>query len=421
MKGESEIRALLRQREYIKLFLGNTVSRLGDSIDSIAFAWLVYKLTGSGLLMGTIWAVNALPNVILGPIAGVRVDRWHKKPVMLIADIGRGATVTLTAILLATGRISVWYLFVFTALNSTLKSFAAPARMSVLPRLVPKELMLSANGISRGTQSLAELAGLGLAGVIIGAWGIPVAFAVDAASFFFCATCVLLARIPALASETRISRVALPAFTGDFRAGLKVAFGNGLIRLCILLGLALNMLICPFNVLLPIYSDGTLAAGARGFSVLSASITLGMLIGSFVAGQVGRWLGRNRMLVASVFAISISLIGFVVARNLVGATAAALLLGVGCAVAITSVTTIVMTSCPPELLGRVSSVINSTAMAAMPAGTALAGIAVDIWSPVRIFLVLGIGLLAVPLLIASPLRRCSAEAPAATAAQAPAE
>lgn len=304
---------------FLRIWAGNVVSRLGDSVDSIAFMWMVYKMTGSGILMGTIMALNFLPNLLVGPFAGVFVDRSNKKTVMLVSDLGRGAVVSLTCVLLFTGYIRLWHLYAFTVLNSTFESFAAPARATVIPRLVTdKADFLAANGLFRGASSLAEMVGLGLGGAIVAGWGAPAAMAVDALTFFFCASCVALTVIPGSPRES--DPASRPGrFLDDFREGLRASFGSPVVRFCILLGVALNLFVSPFNVVAPIYADKTLNAGAGGFAALGTAITAAMMAGSFLVGQLSRTLTHKVLMNSGVFILGAGFLGLAASRSVLTA------------------------------------------------------------------------------------------------------
>lgn len=391
--------ALKKYPEFLKIWLGRLVSRFGDSIDQIAFMWLVYELTGSGLLMGAFLAVNFLPNLIFGILGGVLADRLSKKSLMLVGDIGRGLVVALTAVLYWQGHMRVWYLFVFTFVNSTLETFAAPARTSAVPLLVTeKEDFLAANSLFTASSSLMSMLGLGAAGVIIGTWGIGAAIAVDAVTFFICALSVALARIPA-GIRDRQSTKGTTGFGHDLREGLSMAFGHGTLRLCILLGVALNAFISPFYVLAPIYADRVLQAGAKGYSALNMAISASLMVGALLVGQYGQRLGLRRLIIIGTALKSLGFIGLFFASRLLFAVPISCLIGFGVSAIGSSISTLVLTKCDREFLGRVSSVMNSTMMAAMPASTAVAGALVQLYGPAPLLGVIGLLVLATGLAV----------------------
>ncbi len=403
MQSNRGMLALLKYPQFLKLWLARTVSRFGDSVDSIAFMWMIYQLTGSGAQMGLIMAVNFLPNLIFGMLGGVIADRRSKKKTMLVGDIGRGAIVSVTALLYAAGVLKAWHLYVFTFLNSTLEAFASPARTSTMPLLVEdKADILAANSLFSASGSLAEIVGLGVAGTIIGYFGVAAAMLVDAATFFISAFSISLTRIPRTGGQ-QASKMSWDGLRHDLGEGLSLAFGNKLIRLCIFMGFALNAFASPFSILAPLFSDQVLGAGAQGFGNMNMALTSAMLLGSLLIGQFGRRFSDRQRIMAGFLGMGAGFLLVGASRTVWLAMAGSVCIGLGVSFLIGTMTTIVMTRCQPELLGRVSSVMNGTMMAAMPASSALAGAMVQPLGTVRLITAIGILVLLVgALTVSSP-------------------
>lgn len=120
------VRRLAKHKLYLMMVTAKIISRFGDSVDSIAYSWMVYLLTGSELLMGTLYAINFVPGIAFSMFTGVLVDRWSKKKVVIVTNAGRGITVTVTALLYFIGDLQSWHLFILR--SSTLRSNASPRR-----------------------------------------------------------------------------------------------------------------------------------------------------------------------------------------------------------------------------------------------------------------------------------------------------
>jgi DHA3 family macrolide efflux protein-like MFS transporter len=186
---------LFKQKEYAKLMSANAISRFGDSLDAVAYAWMVYILTGSKILMGALFAVNFIPNILFSFFSGVFADRFSKKRTVVICDIGRGTVVCITAILLSINLLRPWHLFLFTILNSTFETFSSPARSSMIPSLIPKNLFLTASSFSTSVSSFAELLGAGVAGGVIALLGVSGAILIDSVTFFISALLISLIKL----------------------------------------------------------------------------------------------------------------------------------------------------------------------------------------------------------------------------------
>lgn len=181
---KSAILKLLKQKEYAKLLVANSISRFGDSIDAIAFSWMVYILTGSELLLGATFALNALPNLLFGAFTGVLADRFDKKKIVILSFLGRGIAVTIIGLLYFTGKLALWHIFALTVVNSTLEILMSPAVISMLPKLIDKDSYTSANSLSASIYKFTELIGTAIAGIIIAKLGITGALLIDAGTFF---------------------------------------------------------------------------------------------------------------------------------------------------------------------------------------------------------------------------------------------
>ncbi|HCT37142.1 MAG TPA: hypothetical protein DF292_08945, partial [Firmicutes bacterium] len=182
-KGLSGLAFFRAYPSYTRYWIANTISRIGDSIDSLAIMWMVLELTGSTLLMGTVMVCNMLPNILLGPFAGVLADRLNRKRLMIISDIARGLLVTVLAFLFMTDHLAVWMIFVVTALTSVFETAQQPARMAVRPSLVRTEDLITSNSMHSFGENAAQMIGLACAGAIIATLGIGGALLIDFLTF----------------------------------------------------------------------------------------------------------------------------------------------------------------------------------------------------------------------------------------------
>lgn len=175
---------IFSQKEYMKLMVANVISRFGDSIDSIAFTWLVYQVTESAAWSAAMFAMNQLPSVLVQPFAGALVEGMNKKRVTVAADVIRGIVVAGLAILYFLGKVNPWVMVAFTLIISTVEAFCGPASMALIPRLIAPEYYEHATSLNASVCTVVQLIGLGAAGVVIGKLGIEGAIAIDAVTFF---------------------------------------------------------------------------------------------------------------------------------------------------------------------------------------------------------------------------------------------
>lgn len=180
---KKEYRQLLSQRQYIRLLLADTINRFGDSIDVIAYSWIMYEITGSASLMALVVGLNFVPTVFLTPFAGAFVDRISKKRVMALADLLRFVFVAAIVTLYTTGLLSPALIVVFTLATSTVEAFRLPAGGAILPQLLEKEYYTLGKAASYSFSRISELAGYMLAGGVIALLGAAGALWIDAATF----------------------------------------------------------------------------------------------------------------------------------------------------------------------------------------------------------------------------------------------
>lgn len=364
--------ALLQYRDFIKVWIGNTISRFGDAVDSIAFLWMVYKMTGSTLMMSTVMAVNAMPAVIFGMAAGVLVDRMDKKKVMIAADIIRGLTTAVMAFLYISGMISLWHLYALTFINSTCEVFATPARASAMQVLVNKKHYLAANSLRQASSSAAEVAGTVAAAVVMAYIGIGAAILIDSATFFISAFTAVIANISFSASDN--IALSVKQFYFEFIEGLKVIRSNTLLTIAIIMSCLVNLVLAPFNVLLPEYSDKILKAGEKGMSSILIGFTIGMIAGSLIIGQIGDKFKRSTLIIVGFMGLGISMMSFGFINNITIALIAAVSAGAFIPVIGAGAGTLLQEATPVDKMGRVSSIVATLCLLGLPLGYTVSGI-----------------------------------------------
>lgn len=186
--------ALLRtNKNFRRLWYGQLVSQLGDWLDSIALFTLMLSLTGSGQAVGLLLLAEFLPGAIVGPFAGVVVDRLPRKLVLIASDLGRAAVVL--ALLLVNGPEDLWILYLAVIGKFSLAAFFEPARSAILPSICARDELAAANAISGATWSAMLAIGAALGGVVAGTLGVTAAFTLDAASFVLSALLIATVRV----------------------------------------------------------------------------------------------------------------------------------------------------------------------------------------------------------------------------------
>jgi MFS family permease len=186
--------ALLRRNQpFRRLWYGQVVSQLGDWFDSIALFILLLNLTGSGQAVGLLMVAQYLPGALVGPFAGVVVDRLPRRLVLILSDLGRALLVLL--LLLVHGAGDIWLAYTVVALKVALTSFFEPARSAIVPDLCAREELVAANAITGATWSAMLALGAALGGLVVGTLGVQASFLIDSASYVLSAALIFTVRV----------------------------------------------------------------------------------------------------------------------------------------------------------------------------------------------------------------------------------
>ncbi|EGG37345.1 MFS transporter [Paenibacillus sp. HGF5] len=396
---------LLKIRPYLIYLSAQAITRLGDSLDSIAYSWMVYMLTGSELLMGTLFAFNFLPGLLFSLFTGTFVDRWPKKRVLALTYLSRGIVVSLTAFLYAIGSLEVWHLFVFTFLNSTLECFSRPAETSIVPRLLPKEQLLAGNSFSTSVSRSAELIGLSIAGALIALIGISGTILIDAVTFLIAAVIIAFMPNPEAAEQAEFpgpvsekERTVL----GDIKEALLFVKQHSLLLITTILAMINNFCLAPLNVLQPVYVKETLGAGAGGLSVMGTALLIGMICSGLWIGRYGKSFKKSTLIMSGSIMLGIGYFALGIPGHLPAwrvESAAVCMFAAGFAVSMLNapISTYLMEVTPRHMLGRIGALMTVLCTAAIPVGSLITGLVAEHQSPPVLFSLMGFVML-VPVL-----------------------
>lgn len=185
-------------RTFTIIWLGQLVSTIGSGLTSFALGIWILQTTGSATQFAITFLCTSLPNILVSPLAGALVDRWDRRRVMLLSDIGAGLSTAAVALLIFTGNIQVWHIYVSAAVNAFFTAFQWPAYTAATTMLVPKKQFGRASGMSQTSHAIVEIVAPALAGVLLVTIGIRGVIAVDFITCILAVTTLLFVRIPRL-------------------------------------------------------------------------------------------------------------------------------------------------------------------------------------------------------------------------------
>jgi MFS family permease len=387
-------RLLLRNQALLWLWGGQAVSATGDVFFNVAAMWVVYAQSGSTLQTAVIQAIWHLPSVLVGPFAGVLADRWDRKKILAGANALAAVVVgALAALLTAQGRISSLAVFVAVFLLNSLNACLNPARASLMPNVVGRDLLATSAGIYAATRQAATFLGSALAGVVIAAAGAAWALALDAVSFVFAALSVAVAPLPTRTS-THTSNGQRLSLIRDIVDGWRAIGDQPVVRAMVWLSLLINA--ASFTgPLYPALVSRRLHGGAATYGALEAVAIAGIAAGGALAGVVERRFGAGRVLVAGWGIAGLTSLGIAISTAL-PLTAALVSVQAGAfTVGGVSMGALNQALIPEGYRGRVGGITGGIAVFAIPLSALLGGAFADRLGPAPLFAIAGIWILAI--------------------------
>ena len=390
-----EYKTLKDQKQFLKMIYANIVNRFGDSIDAIAFTWLVYELTGSAAWSTIIFGVNMVPGILIQPFAGALVEKMSKKKVMVICDFARAVFVSIVAFCYASGVLTPWLLLLTTILNSSVESLRVPAGTAIVPHLLAAEKYDKGIALNSSLSRMMELVGTACAGIIIASIGISGAILIDAITFALSALIISTIRCKEQLLQVKIS---LSSYLKTLKEGfMYIKSKNIIIVLCVIAAF-LNFMLVPINSFLPAYVQSVLKGGSETLSLLSIGITLGSIFGSLLYPIITKYITKRRLLLITTLYVGIFLISSIALPNYISnlfvmqAFIFVLYLGLGfwAAAASTFASVLLTSSVDHSYLARVGAVFGAFATLMIPLGSLLTTFLLQFYSFIEITIFFGI-------------------------------
>jgi MFS family permease len=359
----------LKHRNFQLFFGGQLISLTGTWMQSVAQAWLVYRLTGSSVLLGLVGFSSQIPVFLLAPIGGIVADRVNRHRIIIVTQTLAMLLALGLAALTLSGFIEVWHIFVFAALLGTINAFDIPARQAFIADMVGKEDLINAIALNSSMFNGARIVGPAIAGVLVAAIGEAWCFFANGASYIAVIAGLLMMKMP---TRPRLNRDSSPL--ADIAEGFKFSGQTGPVRALLLLLGIVSIAGMPYAVLMPIIADRILFGGASGLGILMGASGVGALIGALsLAGRKGV-AGLGRWVAFSSAGFGVGLILFSLSRTFWLSAALLIPVGLSMMVQMASSNTLIQTMVPDHLRGRVMSVYSMMFMGMAPLGSLLAGV-----------------------------------------------
>jgi len=357
----------LRHRNFQLFFSGQLISLIGTWMQSVAQAWLVYRLTGSAFLLGAVGFSSQIPVFLVATVGGITADRVNRQRLVIATQTSAMILAAILAWLTLTGLVQVWHIFVLAALLGVVNAFDIPGRQAFLVDMVGKEDLMNAIALNSSMFNGARVIGPAVAGILVARIGEGWCFAANAISYIAVIVGLMLMRVNCA------RRFSSRSPFEDIAEGFRWVSGTKIIRaLLLLLGL-ISLVGMPYTVLMPVFADKILHGGARGLGILMGATGVGALFGALtLASKTGvKGLGRWVAISCGSFGVSLILFSFSkwfwISVVLLFPAGYSMMLQMACS------NTLIQTMVPDQLRGRVMAVYSMMFMGMAPFGALFGG------------------------------------------------
>jgi len=365
----------LRHRNFRLYFTGQSISLIGTWMTRVATSWLVYRLTGSALLLGVVGFAGQIPTFLLAPFAGVLVDRLNRRNLLVWTQILAGFQSLALAALTLAKVITIHEIIDLSALQGLINAFDMPGRQSFLVQMVAdttgrpdKQDLSNAIALNSSIVNMARLVGPALAGLVIGAVGEGYCFAIDGVSYIAVVISLLMMRLPA-----STLRRATTSMLEQLREGWSYVVNFRPIRTILMLFALLSLMGMPFIVLMPIFATQVLHGGPHTLGYLMGASGVGALVSALSLALRKSVRGLTTMIQIAAVMFGTGLILFGLSRHLALSLFLMLIVGFGMMQGLAASNTVIQTLVPEDKRGRVMSYYTMAFVGMTPFGSLLAG------------------------------------------------
>jgi MFS family permease len=358
-----KVRALeaLRYREFRLLWYGQVFTSMATWMDSVARGWLIYELTSSSFQLGLVRGVQALPILLLSPIAGSAADLYSRKTQILIAQIIDGLLYGWVAVMIVTGNIEPWHVYLTSLGLASVQTFQQPSRMSMVSDTVPTAYLTNAMGLNAVVFNSARSAGPALAGVLIAGFGTAGSYSVQAFFYLLATLWTLMLRAEQRsAGFTSAPKAHGESFARNIVEGWKFSWRNDEVRISLIVVSIAMLLLIPFTTLLPVFARDILEVGATGQGLLLTSMGIGALFSSVIVASLGERMPRGLVIIGGVAFYGILVVIFAASTWYPLSILVMFIIGLCHVTSHALIQIVIQSYSPPEFRGRTLAIFHMT-------------------------------------------------------------
>ena len=363
----------LQNRNYRLYCYGQGISLVGTWAQRVAVGWLVYRLTGSALMLGIVGFVGDIPTAVFAPIAGVLADRLDRfRVIVLVQSLAMLQAFALAALVLA-DVVEIWHILVLMFISGLLTAFDIPSRQSFMVELIERrEDISNAVALNSSLVTGARLIGPSIAGLLIATVGEGICFLVNAVSYFAVIGCLIAMKIKPFQPAAKKSEV-----MGDLKQGVSYVFGFPPMRSIVLLLGLVSLMGVPYQVLMPIFAKDILQGGPSTLGFLMGASGAGAFLGAFyLASRRSIW-GLENYIAVATWIFGIALLAFAFSSMLWLSLLLMVVTGFGMMSQMASCNTMLQSLAEDDKRGRVLSFYAIAYRGMYPVGCFMAGVLAD--------------------------------------------
>lgn len=366
--GSRYVRAL-RHRNYRLFFAGQTASLVGTWITRVATSWLVYRLTGSELLLGVVAFASQIPMLALAPFGGVLGDRWDRRRILVITQVLSALQSLALAALAFSGRITVTHIILLQVIQGVINAFDTPARQAFVVEMVESSDDLpNAIALNSSMFNASRIIGPGIAGILIAAVGEAWCFLLDGISYIAVIFSLLAMRFVVRERPHRETHM-----IDELHAGLRYVTRFAPVAALLLQVTLISVLGMPYTVLMPVIAAKVLHGGPHTLGILMTAAGVGALLATIYLASRHTVIGLGKVIVVATIMLSAGLIAFSFSQTLFFSCAVLPFVGAGMMLQAAGANTILQTIVDEKLRGRVMAFYAMAVLGTQPVGSLLAG------------------------------------------------
>jgi predicted MFS family arabinose efflux permease len=368
IKKVKEIYPALSRRNFRYYWFGQCISLIGTWMQATAQQWLIYSLTKSGILLGLLGVAQFGPVMFLSLFAGVFIDRYPKKRLLIFTQCSLMIQAFILAFLVWTGHVTYWHVFILAILLGLINTLDQPTRQAFMPELVEKKDLRSAIGLNSAVFNVARMIGPALSAVMMAKYGAGLLFFLNGISFIPVIIGISLIRV-----EPSIQKKIVTKVTTDIKEGLQYIKKSSILCSTILSMLAVGTFVMNLNVITPLYAGEVLKEGVNSYGMLLSATGGGSLVGALIVASWAKGMPKLKLLLGSGFVVSLLLIFLEPIHSLGLAVVAFVVVGFFSIMFTTTANSMIQFNTSDQFRGRVMSVYSFAFLGTTPIGNLFAG------------------------------------------------